>query len=52
MKCPYCARNVPKGNLKCRACRRFVLAWPHYLVLTLLSLFFALALIELFLSFS
>ena len=52
MKCPYCARTVPKGSLKCRACRRYVLGWPHYLVLTLLSLFFVLALIEIFLSLS
>ena len=26
------------GGLKCRACRRYVLGWPHVLVLVVLSL--------------
>lgn len=52
MKCPYCARHVSKGSLKCRACRRYVLGWPHLLVLSLLSLFAVLAFIEIFLSLS
>ncbi|HZI18023.1 MAG TPA: hypothetical protein VEY09_05445 [Pyrinomonadaceae bacterium] len=33
-KCPYCSRPLHHG-IRCRACRRYVLRWPHIAVLTL-----------------
>ena len=49
-KCPYCARPL-KGlfGLKCRACRRYVLRWPHLLVLSAVLLAAVLVLLELLL---
>ena len=35
------------GGIRCRACRRWVLRWPHILVLVLLIAATAAALIEL-----
>lgn len=52
MKCPYCARPLPRGSYKCRPCRRYVFAWPHLVVLSLLLIFVALAFLEIFLSLS
>lgn len=34
------------GGLRCRACRRFVLRWPHILVLAILALAGIIALLE------
>ncbi len=37
-KCPYCARPLRGAGFKCRACRRYILRWPHVLLLSLLGL--------------
>ncbi|CAN5237252.1 MAG: hypothetical protein ACR2GW_01205 [Pyrinomonadaceae bacterium] len=37
-KCPYCARPLRGAGIKCRACRRYVLRWPHWLLLSLFAL--------------
>ncbi|MGH9941156.1 MAG: hypothetical protein ACRD9R_02220 [Pyrinomonadaceae bacterium] len=37
-KCSYCARPLRGAGIKCRACRRYVLRWPHWLLLSLITL--------------
>ena len=34
------------GGIKCRACRRYVLRWPHVIVLTMLGFGVIIALLE------
>jgi hypothetical protein len=52
-KCPYCARPLRAGGgLHCRACRRWILRWPHILILSLLGIAVAAALLELFFRLS
>jgi len=51
-KCPYCARPLKNHGLHCPACRRWVLRWPHLLVLSLLGVAVALALLELLFQLS
>ena len=46
-KCPYCARPLRDLGLRCRACRRYVLSWPHMVVLSAVVLLVALLLLEL-----
>ena len=46
-KCPYCDRRLRGFGLKCRACRRYLLRWPHYLLLALLLLVALTLLLEL-----
>ncbi|MEJ7708474.1 MAG: hypothetical protein WKF84_01090 [Pyrinomonadaceae bacterium] len=29
MYCPYCARPLKMMGTRCRACRRYILGWPH-----------------------
>ena len=47
MKCLYCARPLRKGGLWCRACRRYILRWPHFALLALAGLAVLYALLEL-----
>lgn len=35
------------GGIRCRACRRYVLRWPHLLFLLALCVAFVVALLEL-----
>lgn len=44
MKCLYCARPLRRGGLWCRACRRYVLRWPHIaaLVVAVVAVLYAL----------
>jgi hypothetical protein len=37
------------GGIRCRACRRFVLGWPHLLLLIVMCLVVLAGLLELFL---
>lgn len=46
-KCPYCARPLKMAGTRCRACRRFVLGWPHITLLLLLGTAIVLGLFEL-----
>jgi hypothetical protein len=46
-KCPYCARPLRAGGIRCRACRRWVLGWPHLLFLVLLGFATVVGLLEL-----
>ena len=48
-RCPYCARPLKGLGLKCRACRRYILRWPHLLVLSVVLLAAVLVLLELLL---
>ena len=48
-KCPYRARPLKGLGLKCRACRRYILRWPHLIVLSGLLLVAVLVLLELLL---
>ena len=48
-RCPYCARPLKGLGLKCRACRRYILRWPHLLVLATGLLVAVLVLLELLL---
>lgn len=48
-RCPYCARPLKGLGLNCRACRRYLLRWPHLLVLSVALLVAVLALLELLL---
>lgn len=36
------------GGLRCRACRRYVLGWPHIVVLVALGLAVVVGLLEIF----
>jgi hypothetical protein len=58
MKCPYCQRPVKAFNLRrsspikkvlprCGACHRYVLAWPHKLMLAALAVAASFALLRL-----
>ncbi|HKP73879.1 MAG TPA: hypothetical protein VJT82_13135 [Pyrinomonadaceae bacterium] len=49
-KCPYCERPLPGLGLRCRACRRYVLGWPHVLLLSMMALISLAVLLELLLS--
>jgi hypothetical protein len=33
-KCPYCHRPLRQFGTRCRACRRYVLRWPHIVLLS------------------
>jgi hypothetical protein len=44
-KCPYCARPLHNG-IRCRACRRYVLGWPHIAALVVAALAAAVVLLE------
>jgi hypothetical protein len=46
-KCPYCARPLRMGGLRCRACRRFVLRRTHIFLLILLGVAAIIGLLEL-----
>lgn len=48
MKCPYCQRPLHGLGLHCRACRRYVLGWTHYLALALGALLLGFVLLQLF----
>ena len=48
LKCLYCARPLRGLGLRCRACRRYVLRWPHIAVLSVVGLVAVLLLLELF----
>lgn len=49
-KCPYCKRPLAGLGLKCRACRRYVLGWPHVLLLSIAVLVSLAILLEFILS--
>ena len=36
------------GGIRCRACRRFILRWPHILVLVLLAIAATVGVLEFF----
>lgn len=46
-KCTYCARPLPGLGIRCRACRRYVLRWPHMVVLSLVLLVAVVLILEL-----
>lgn len=46
-KCPYCKRPLKGLGLKCRACRRYVLGWPHVLLISLVILISLAIILEL-----
>jgi hypothetical protein len=46
-KCPYCARPLRMGGLKCHACRRFVLRRVHVVFLVAVAVAVAVGLLEL-----
>ena len=46
-KCPYCARPLRMGGLRCRACRRFVLRRVHIILLILTGVAAVFGLLEL-----
>jgi hypothetical protein len=46
-KCPYCKRPLKGLGLKCQACRRYVLGWPHVILLSLVILITLAILLEL-----
>lgn len=45
-KCPYCARPLRMGGLRCHACRRYVLRRWHVVFLILLALVAVYGLLE------
>jgi hypothetical protein len=49
-KCPYCKRPLKGLGLKCLACRRYLLGWPHVLLLSLVILVTIAVLLELILN--
>ncbi|MCA1592542.1 MAG: hypothetical protein LC754_07815 [Acidobacteria bacterium] len=49
-KCPYCVRPLRMGGIQCRACRRYVLRWPHVVLLIVLGVATLAALLELLLK--
>jgi len=46
-KCPYCARPLRMGGLRCRACRRFVLRRVHVILLIVVAVVAVVGLLEL-----
>ena len=46
-KCPYCARPLRMGGLRCHACRRFVLRRVHIIVLILIGVAALVGLLDL-----
>lgn len=36
-KCLYCARPLRGFGLKCRACRRYVLRWYHFTIISVVG---------------
>ena len=46
-KCPYCARPLRMGGLKCHACRRYVLRRWHVVFLIIVALLAVYGLLEL-----
>ena len=46
-KCPYCARPLRTGGLRCRACRRFVLRRVHVILLIVVGVVAVVGLLEL-----
>ena len=46
-KCPYCARPLRMGGLRCRACRRFVLRRVHIILLILIGVAALVGLLDL-----
>ena len=46
-KCPYCARPLRMGGLRCRACRRFVLRRVHVILLIVVAVVAVAGLLEL-----
>ena len=50
-KCLYCARPLRGLGLRCRACRRYVLRWPHVIVLSVVALTILVLLLELLFRF-
>ena len=49
-KCPYCKRPLKGLGFTCRACRRYVLGWPHVLLLSFFVLISLAVILELVLS--
>lgn len=47
LKCLYCARPLRGLGLRCKACRRYVLRWPHMIALSIIALAAVLLLLEL-----
>lgn len=45
-KCPYCARPLRMGGLKCHACRRFVLRRVHLILLLMVAVIAVVLLLE------
>jgi hypothetical protein len=45
-KCPYCARPLRMGGLKCHACRRFVLRRAHVIFLILIGIIAVIVLLD------
>lgn len=48
-KCPYCKRPLKGLGLNCRACRRYVLGWPHLIFISLVILISIAIILELIL---
>jgi len=46
-KCPYCARPLRMGGLRCHACRRFVLRRVHIILLILIGVAALVGLLDL-----
>ena len=49
-KCKYCARPLKGFGIKCRACRRYVLRWPHLILLAVVVVAAVVAITDLLLS--
>ncbi len=45
-KCPYCARPLRMGGLRCHACRRYVLGRSHIILLILLGVAMVVGVLE------
>ena len=50
MKCPYCQRRLRHG-IRCSACQRYVLRWPHLALLALVMTAVTLGVLELLFRF-
>lgn len=48
-KCPYCKRPLKGLGLNCRACRRYVLGWPHVILISLVIIISLAIILELIL---